>query len=64
MYDENSFSALNKLVDYANDQTIQKQMTQSMNESIANMRIPGAGNPMPHTKAQTELPKGENRNEN
>jgi hypothetical protein len=58
----NSFSALDKLVSFAQGQAIQTQMTQSMNAAIANMRIPGAGNPMPQPK-ETDLPKGETPHE-
>jgi hypothetical protein len=50
MYDENSFTALDKLMSFAQGQTIQMQMTQTMNAAIANMRIPGAGNPIPQTE--------------
>jgi hypothetical protein len=46
MYNEASFYALNKLVDFAKGDTIQKQMIHSMNQSIAAMRIPGVDNPM------------------
>lgn len=47
MYDNNSFIAIDRLVDFAKGTAIQEQMTKSMNETIENMRIPGAGNPMP-----------------
>lgn len=49
MDDKNSFFAVDKLVDFAKGTAIQEQMTKSMNETIDNMRIPGAENPMPKT---------------
>jgi hypothetical protein len=54
MYNEDSFYAVNKLVEFAQGDTIQKQMTQSMNETIANMRIPGVDNPIWRTSQKSE----------
>ena len=56
MNKEDLFYAINKLVEYADAGKIQKQMTQSMNEAIAAMRIPGVDNPICD---QTKKTKGE-----
>jgi len=53
MYDNNSFTAIDRLVDFAKSTAIQGQMTKSMNETIDNMRIPGAGNLMLKTPEKT-----------
>jgi len=53
MYDNNSFTAIDRLVDFAKSTAIQEQMTRSMNETIDTMRIPGAGNPMPKAPEKT-----------
>ena len=63
MYDEDSFYAINKMVDFAKSGAAQKQMIASMNDTIAAMRIPGVDNPMPGTVNQTET-KEEKPNEN
>ena len=60
MYSEDSFYAVNKLVDFAQSGTIQKQMIVSMNEAITAMRIPGVDNPM---RGAARKPKEENQNE-
>jgi hypothetical protein len=54
MYDEQSFYAVNKLIDFAKGNTIQKQMIQSMNGTIATMRIPGVDNPVQGTPKKPE----------
>jgi hypothetical protein len=64
MYNDDSFYAINKLMDFAHGNTIQKQMTQSMNEIIANMHIPGVENPMEKPLAHTVGHEGEVVNEN
>jgi len=64
MYDNNSFKAVDKLIDFAKGTAIQEQMTKSMNETIDNMRIPGAGNPMPKTAERTAEETKEVENEN
>jgi hypothetical protein len=51
MYNQDSFYAINKLVEFAHGDSIQKQMTGSMNEIIANMRVPGVDNPMRGTRS-------------
>lgn len=56
MNKDDYFFAVNKLVEFANAGEIQKQMTQSMNETIAAMRIPGVDNPI---HDQTNNIKGE-----
>ncbi len=61
MYTKDSFSAIDKLLDFAQDTAIQKQMTQSMNETIAQMRIPGVDNPL---STQKKKPGEEDSREN
>ncbi|MDR1468370.1 MAG: hypothetical protein LBT00_03660 [Spirochaetaceae bacterium] len=61
MDNEDAFYAVNKLVDFAHGETIQKQMIQSMNEAIANMRVPGVDNSMRET---TRKPEEEHSHEN
>jgi hypothetical protein len=61
---EDAFYAVNKLVQSANGSTIQKQMTQSMNETIANMCIPGVGNPMERPAEKPEKSEEKKSNEN
>jgi len=56
MNKEDFFYSVNKLVEFAQADKIQKQMTQSMNEVIAAMRIPGVDNPRCE---QTKKAKGE-----
>jgi hypothetical protein len=46
MYDENSFYSIDRLVEFGMSMAIAQQMVQSMNQTMAAMRIPGAGNPM------------------
>jgi hypothetical protein len=47
MYDEKSFYSIDRLVEFGMSMAVAQQMTQSMNQTMAAMRIPGAGNPMP-----------------
>jgi hypothetical protein len=47
MYDEKSFYSIDRLVEFGMSMAIAQQMVQSMNQTMATMRIPGAGNPMP-----------------
>jgi hypothetical protein len=61
MYNEDSFYAVNKLIEFAHAGTIQKQMTMAMNETIAAMRIPGVDNLM-REQAQRPEEKAENEN--
>ncbi len=44
MNKEDLFNSVNKLVEFALAGKIQKEMTQSMNEAIAAIRIPGVDN--------------------
>jgi hypothetical protein len=60
MYDDKSFTALDKLIDFTNGQTIQEQMIQSMNNVIANMRIPDVDNSMHKAKSREEKNSDEN----
>jgi hypothetical protein len=57
MYNEDSFYAINKLVDVAKSDIVQKQMISAMNEAVLNMRIPGVDNPMPGTEKKAEEEK-------
>ncbi|MDR2177775.1 MAG: GYF domain-containing protein [Treponema sp.] len=47
MYDENSFYSIDRLVEFGLGMAAAQQMVQSMNQAMQNMRVPGAGNPMP-----------------
>jgi hypothetical protein len=47
MYDENSFYSIDRLVEFGMGMAVAQQMVQSMNQTMAAMHIPGAGNPMP-----------------
>lgn len=60
MYNEDSFYAVNKLVEFARGQTIQKQMIQSMNDAIAAMRVPGVDNPMQEAEQKPKKEEGSN----
>jgi hypothetical protein len=46
MYDEKSFYSMDRLVEFGLGMGIAQQMVQTMNQTMANMRIPGAGNPL------------------
>jgi hypothetical protein len=46
MYDEKSFYSIDRLVEFGMSMAIAQQMVQSMNQTMASMRIPGAGNLM------------------
>jgi hypothetical protein len=47
MYDEHHFYSIDRLVEFGLGMGIAQQMVQTMNQTMANMRVPGAGNPMP-----------------
>jgi hypothetical protein len=46
MYDESSFYSVDRLIEFGMSMAIANQMTQSMNQTMQNMHIPGAGNPL------------------
>jgi hypothetical protein len=46
MYDENSFYSMDRLVEFGMSMAVAQQMVQSMNQTMQNMRVPGAGNPV------------------
>jgi hypothetical protein len=46
MYDEKSFYSIDRLVEFGMSMAIAQQMTQSMNQTMQTMHIPGSGNPM------------------
>jgi hypothetical protein len=46
MYDEKSFYSIDRLVEFGMSMAIARQMVQSMDQTMAAMHIPGAGNPM------------------
>ncbi|MDR2480492.1 MAG: hypothetical protein LBD48_14435 [Treponema sp.] len=54
MDNNDSFDAVNKLVEFAKSGAIQKQMIASMNDAIATMRVPGVDNPMREAAQQME----------
>ena len=47
MYDEKSFYSIDRLVEFGMGMAMAQQMVQTMNQTMQNMRVPGAGNPMP-----------------
>ena len=55
MYDENSFYSIDRLIEFGMGMAVAQQMVKSMNEAITNMRIPGAGNPMPPPVQNTRV---------
>ena len=44
--DENNFFSINKLVEFGLGMAVAQQMVKTMNESMTNMHVPGAMNPM------------------
>lgn len=44
---EDSFYSMDRLIEFGLEMGVATQMTRMMNESIRNMQVPGAGNPMP-----------------
>ena len=46
MSDKSPLPITDKLVEFAKETVVQKQMTNSMNSIISNMRIPGVDNPL------------------
>lgn len=46
MYDEHSFYSVDRLVEFGLGMAVARQMVQSMNQTMQNMYVPGAGNPM------------------
>jgi hypothetical protein len=46
MYDEKSFYSIDRLVEFGMGMAVAQQMVNTMNQTIATMRIPGAGNPL------------------
>lgn len=44
--DESSFFSMNRLIEFGMGMSIAQQMIKTMNESMANMHVPGAMNPM------------------
>ncbi|GHV03047.1 hypothetical protein FACS189485_05180 [Spirochaetia bacterium] len=49
MYDEKSFYSMDRLIEFGMGMAMAQQMVQSMNQTMQNMHIPGAGNPIPQT---------------
>jgi hypothetical protein len=47
MYDESSFYSMDRLIEFGMSMAVAQQMVQTMNHTMQNMHIPGAGNPMP-----------------
>ena len=52
-YDDQSFFSTDRLVEFGLSMAVANQMVGTMNQTMANMHIPGAGNPM----RQPEKPK-------
>ena len=48
--DDNSFSSIDRLVEFGMGMAIANQMISTMNTCIAGMRVPGVGNPIVSTK--------------
>ncbi|GHT99100.1 hypothetical protein FACS1894142_6320 [Spirochaetia bacterium] len=46
MYDEKSFYSMDRLIEFGMGMAVAQQMVQSMNQTMQNMHIPGAGNAM------------------
>ena len=63
MSDKRPLPITDKLVEFAKETVVQEQMTSSMNSIIANMRIPGADNPM-HPKVKPLNAKDDKQDEN
>ncbi|MDR2313806.1 MAG: DUF4339 domain-containing protein [Spirochaetaceae bacterium] len=55
MYDEHSFYSIDRLIEFGLGMGIAQQMVQMMNHTMANMHIPGAGNPMPQAVQSARL---------
>jgi hypothetical protein len=51
MYDERNFFSLDRLVEFGMGMAVAQQMVGTMNKTMKNMHIPGAGNPMRQTAA-------------
>lgn len=49
---EESFFSINRLVEFGMSLAVAQQMVQTMNNAMANMRVPGAMNPMQSTSQQ------------
>ena len=46
MHNEKSFYSIDRLVEFGMGMAVANQMVNAMNQSMQNMHIPGAGNPM------------------
>ena len=46
MYNETSFYSIDRLVEFGMGMAVAQQMVNTMNQTMAAMHIPGAGNPM------------------
>jgi hypothetical protein len=44
---ENNFYSIDRLIEFGMGMSIAQQMVKSMNDTMQNMRVPGAGNPIP-----------------
>ena len=53
MYNESSFYSMDRLVEFGMSIAVAQQMVKTMNETMATMHVPGAGNPM-HGPVQRE----------
>ena len=50
--DESSFFSMNRLVEFGMGMAVAQQMVKTMNESMTNMHVPGAMNPMEKPQQQ------------
>jgi hypothetical protein len=46
---ESNFYSMDRLIEFGMGMAVARQMVRSMNETMATMRVPGAGNPMPQS---------------
>ncbi|MDR0601786.1 MAG: DUF4339 domain-containing protein [Treponema sp.] len=55
MYDEHSFYSIDRLVEFGMSMAIAQQMVNTMNHTMQNMHIPGAGNPIRQPDTQQRV---------
>jgi hypothetical protein len=49
---ENDFYSMDRLIEFGMGMAVAQQMVKSMNETMASMHVPGAGNPLMQAAAQ------------
>jgi hypothetical protein len=55
MYDEKSFYAMDRLMEFGMGMAVAQQMVSTMNHTMQNMHIPGTGNPMTPSQGTARL---------